>query len=378
MGYLHCRPGIKLLHKKETHTFFTKPAKAKNSEFCIENATSEERKGFEASDKDERSSIIGMKAVRILSEDEASEVKKKFPHRIISSRMIRRKKPTPGVGCFKHKSRWRLHGHQQDPDTGTFKVFSPTPCTEAITLFFQACLNESLIAPFLDVKNAFCQSRRLARRNEKIYATPCERTGLDPSQLLEILVPVYGLDDAPLRWHQTLLEFFQELGFERTLLDPCWLVKRDAQRRIVGQALIEVDDLNFGLKESYVPELRKALEKRFTFGKWEEGEADFAVRHVKVEPTKVVMHQEKYILEKIQPIPLPRGKSGRQIPARSLLTNLRFSDPSCTRSTGWHIRPDQKCLASSASWRQDFIKPLYMTYAVSRPPPISEPQHVSH
>ena len=300
-------PCFHIAQEGDRHNFFAKPKKAKNSEFCMKNASKEERKGFAESDKAEWKSIIGMNAVRILSKEEAKEVKEKFPHRIISSRMIRRKKPTPGVGCFKYKSRWCLHGHQ-DPDTGTFEVFSPTPCTEAITLFFQICLNESLKASFLDVKNAFCQSNPLKRPRGRIYATPCEGTGLDPSEILEIIVPVYGLDDAPLQWHQTLLDFFFSLGFERTLLEPCWLVKRDKHNRIIGQVIIEVDDLNFGLTESYIPELREALEQRFTFGKWEENEADFAGRHVKVEQDRVTMHQEKYILEKIQTIKLLKGK----------------------------------------------------------------------
>eukprot|EP00435_Cladocopium_sp_Y103_P028304 s1227_g7.t1 len=286
-----------------------KPVKAKNSEFDMKRATPEERKGFAEADKTEWESILGMKAVRLLSPDECKQVKRDFPHRIISSRMIRRKKPMPGLGAFKFQSRWCLHGHQ-DPDTGTFEVFSPMPSAEAITMFFQICLNENLKLSFLDVKNAFCQSRPLSRPNGKIYASPCEGTGLDTSQLLEIVVPVYGLDDAPLAWHQTLLDFFLELGFTRTLLEPCWLVKRGPNGEILAQVLIEVDDLNFGLTPGYEAELQAALEARFTFGKWEINEADFAGRHVKADSDKIIMHQEKYILEKIHPHRLPRGSLG--------------------------------------------------------------------
>ena len=138
-----------------------------------------------------------MKAVKLLSKEESKWVRENLGHRIISSRMIRRKKPTPGVGAFKYKSRWCLHGHQ-DPDTGTFEVFSPTPATEAITMFFQTCLNEDLLLSFLDVKSAFCQSDALQRPRGRLFAAPCEGTGRDPSQLVEIIAPVYGLDDAPL------------------------------------------------------------------------------------------------------------------------------------------------------------------------------------
>lgn len=67
-----------------------------------------------------------------------------MPERVITSRMmIRRKKPTPGVGSFKFKNRRSLHGHQ-DLDFGSSEVFSPMPRTESITLFFQISLGRGL------------------------------------------------------------------------------------------------------------------------------------------------------------------------------------------------------------------------------------------
>ena len=288
-------------------SFIAKPAKAKNAEFNMRDATPEERQGFREADINEWKSIVDLKAVRVLSSEESKAVMKQCPDRVISSRMVRRKKPTPGVGAFKYKSRWCIHGHQ-DPDTGLLEVFAPTPCTESITMFFQICVNEQLLACFLDVKNAFCQSKALKRSRGKIYARPCEGLPLSADLLIEIVAPVYGLDDAPLAWHQTLLEFFFSLGFERTLLEPCWLVKRDPHGRILAQVLIEVDDLNFGIVPEYLETLKNALEERFLFGKMEFNEADFAGRHIKVESHRVTMHQEKYILEKIFPLKLAKGK----------------------------------------------------------------------
>jgi len=150
-----------------------KPAKAKNTEFDMKTATAEERLGFRESDASEWEAILSLRAVKVLNQQESKRVLEQHPERVISSRMIRRKKPTPGVGSFKFKSRWCIHGHQ-DPDTGTFEVFSPTPSTESITMFFQICVNETLLACFLDVKNAFCQAKALDRPRGKLYARPCE------------------------------------------------------------------------------------------------------------------------------------------------------------------------------------------------------------
>ncbi len=109
------------------------------------------------------------------------------------------------------------------------------------------------------------------------------------------MVPVYGLDDAPLRWRMTLLNFFSPLGFERSLLEPGWLLKR-SHTKIIAQVLLEVGDINVGSIPSYDKDLKKAMTDRFQFGKWEFEEVDFAGRHVKRVDNKVLMNQEKHAL----------------------------------------------------------------------------------
>ena len=157
---------------------------------------------------------------------------------------------------------------------------------------------------FLDIKNAFCQADKLKRPQGKIYAVPCEGLGLSTDQLIEIVAPIYGLDDSPLRWHRTLLTFFEGLGFERSLIEPCWLVKR-AYGKVISQVLVEVEDLT---EEFFCTFCKKTLRDRFECGKWERDTADFAGRHVSVRHNKVIMHQEKYILEKLFPVALQKGR----------------------------------------------------------------------
>lgn len=200
----------------ERPSFLAKPTKAKNSEFDMKQATPEEIKGFEASDLKEWEAILNMGSVRVLSKEESLKVIANSPERVITSRMIRRKKPVPGVGNFKFKSRWCLHGHQ-DPDSmsGSFQVFSSMPSCESITLFFQIAINEQLLVCFLDIQNAFCQADRLDRPQGKLYAVPCSGLKIPQEQLIEIIAPIYGLDDSPLRWHRALINFFQGLGFEK-------------------------------------------------------------------------------------------------------------------------------------------------------------------
>eukprot|EP00974_Lingulodinium_polyedra_P050973 4902962-Lingulodinium_polyedra.AAC.1 len=72
-----------------------------------------------------------------------------------------------------------------------------------------------------DVKNAFCQGDRLVRQAGAIYCEPCEGLDLPPGSLIELVAPVYGLNDAPLLWHRSLTSWMQEQGFRKSLLDPC-------------------------------------------------------------------------------------------------------------------------------------------------------------
>ncbi len=281
-------------------------ANVKNSEFNMKQADHADILGFRSSDKAEWDAIVKLGAVKILSKSESASIRSQLPHRIITSRMVRRKKPTPGVGNFKFKSRWCVHGHK-DPDSFSLKTYSPMPTTESISMFFQLCINLDLKVSLADVSNAFCQSNKLDRPAGKLYVSPCEGLSLDPNTLIELVVPVYGLDDAPIRWHHTLLEFFTSIGFTRSLLEPCWLVKRE-KGRVIAMVLIEVDDINVGVIPGYQKELQELMTQRFSFGKWEHDEADFAGRHVRILPDRALLDQEKYILEKIVPIKVSRGR----------------------------------------------------------------------
>ena len=60
-----------------------------------------------------------------------------------------------------------------------------------------------------DLKNAFCQSKKLDRSNGPIYVEATEGLPLEKGSLIELLSPVYGLNDAPVRWHRTLTDYLK-------------------------------------------------------------------------------------------------------------------------------------------------------------------------
>ena len=279
----------------------------RNDEISLKDLSLEEKKLFSESDELEWNSVLKTRAVRVVTGREADHVREKLGDRIISSRMVRRRKPLEKLGSWKAKSRWCLHGHS-DPDTGSLVTYAPTPQVESIMTFLQTGANLGHCFAFSDVKNAFCQSDRLRRPNGPLYAVPCEGLPLPPGALIEILVPVYGLDDAPAAWRATITKFLHESGFVRNLIEPCWFMKFDHNKRNIAQVLVEVDDLIVSADENVKDDIRKLLCNRFVFGKWDEDRAEYAGRRIECHSDHITVDQSKYILEQVHPIPLAKGR----------------------------------------------------------------------
>ncbi|CAE7211849.1 unnamed protein product, partial [Symbiodinium sp. KB8] len=134
----------------------------RNDEISLKDLNEAEAKMFEESDAIEWKAILNSKAVRVIHGAEAEAGRKKWGDRILSSRMVRRKKPLPEDNRWKAKSRWCVGGHK-DPDTGTLTTYAPTPQGEGMMAFIQTSLNLKHSFAFTDVKNAFCQSDKIRR-----------------------------------------------------------------------------------------------------------------------------------------------------------------------------------------------------------------------
>ena len=319
---------------------------SRSDEVNLKRLSDAEKKLFEQSDVLEWQAILKTKAVHVIRGREAELMRRRYPERVLSSRMVRRKKPQPGEGNWKAKSRWCIAGHE-DPDTASLSTFSPTPATESIMAFLQVGLNLGHFFAFTDVKNAFCQSDRLRRPRGPIFAEPCEGLQLEPGSLIVIDAPVYGLDDAPAAWRNTVTKFLSEQGFVRNLVEPCYWMRFDSRGHNEAQVLIEVDDFIISCDDAVREPLRKQFETRFQFGKWEDGEAEYAGRFVKVTPDRILLHQEKYINEQIFPVALSKGRRSQK---DSLLTQEEFqSFRSAVYKVNWVAKETRPEVCGTAS-----------------------------
>ena len=244
------------------------------------------------------------------------------------------------------ESQIKIHGHV-DPDTAELVTFAPTPSTEGMNTFLQTGLNLGHGFSFCDVKSAFGQSDRLQRKGGPLFAEPCEGLHLPAGALIVIEVPVYGLDDAPAAWRATVVRFLTEQGYTRNLVEPCWYMRFNDKGQNESQVLIEVDDFIISAAPEKKQALRECFEKRFHFGKWEDSTAEYAGRLIQVFDDKILIDQQKYILEQIHPVPLSKGRRSEK---NAALTPEEFA---AFRSTIYRInwvakesRPEMSGLAS--------------------------------
>ena len=120
--------------------------------------------------------------------------------------------------------------------------------------------------------------------------------------LVQLIAPVYGLNDALLWWHRTLTAWLIKQGYRKSLLEPCLYVHYVPGGSVDGLILIEVDDLAIGIKRMQEAEFQQRFQTAFRFGKWEKREASFAGRRIRQRDQYVLVDQEKYIVEKLHPV----------------------------------------------------------------------------
>ena len=174
------------------------------SEVQLESLSPELRAQFEGTDGADAREWEGIiktnpKAVIVHKGEAARKLREKWPDRIVSSRMVRRLKPQPGVGTPpKPKSRWCVRGHQ-DPDVASLRIYSPTPPVEVLMLFLQVTASLRFSFAVADIKQAFLQSDPLERSQGPILVEPCSGIPLAKGDIIELGVAVYGSGRCSLR-----------------------------------------------------------------------------------------------------------------------------------------------------------------------------------
>ena len=137
---------------------------------------------------------------------------------------------------YEPKCRWIIIGFH-DPDVLSLERTSPTPLSVTVNVMLSASVGLEQDVYQGDISTAFLQGRRISR---ELY---CEQPkegipGLEPGQLLQLEREVYGTTRAPAAWREALVSAIEELGYEKSILDPCLFILRSegSQRTATSQS----------------------------------------------------------------------------------------------------------------------------------------------
>ena len=120
---------------------------------------------------------------------------------------------------------------------------------------------------------------------------------------------VYGLDDAPFEFRQSLIKHLRILGFVKSLLDPCWWLLRNPDGTVKWMILLDVDDLILSCPAKDRKEFHDLIAQRFQLGKYEEDQSEFCGRRIIQRGDGLIeVDMQKYILEDLQEIEVSRQR----------------------------------------------------------------------
>jgi hypothetical protein len=121
-----------------------------------------------------------------------------------------------------YKARLVAGGHR-DPEKGRLVTEAPTVKATSVMVIIAVAMMRGWRLFSRDVKQAFTQSGPLKR---KVYLKPhhdvLRLTGKNEGWLLLLLIPLYGLTEAPSYWWLSFADYhIRHLRCKRTILDPC-------------------------------------------------------------------------------------------------------------------------------------------------------------
>ncbi|CAI7908119.1 unnamed protein product [Closterium sp. NIES-54] len=174
--------------------------------------------------------------------------------------IFRVKRPPGSPPAF--KARYVARGFSQQQGVDYFHTFSPTPKMTTLRVLLLVTAQREYQLHSLDFSTAFLQGSL----HEEIWLSrPPGFTGSFPvGTQWSLRWPVYGLRQAPRKWHDTLRTTLAALGFAPSTADPSLFLRTDTSLPPF-YALVYIDDLVFATTDTEALDLVKSkLQKRHT------------------------------------------------------------------------------------------------------------------
>ena len=222
----------KFLRRPDRYVIAASAAQKKGrGEVNIKQLTSEERAKFDTAKEKEIATWMKYKVCKAVARSEAGDLP------LLQMRWVLTWKSDGAA-----KARLVLRGYQVDNLT-SIETAAPTPSRRARHLFLLECARLGLKVYKGDAKAAFLQGDL---SDSTVFATPApelaKSLGMSQAEVIKFEKCVYGLVDAPRRWHARVVRDLTARGWTPMVLEPCVMVLRDAQGRTIAICTWHVDD----------------------------------------------------------------------------------------------------------------------------------------
>ena len=156
---------------------------------------------------------------------------------VISGKWVYKVKPTSTGEVSVYKSRIVARGFQGRLGVDYTETYSPVAGATTIRLILALATSMNLHLRGADIKTAFLYAEQI----RKVYFKPPKGADCGEDEVWLLKKALYGLKDAPLRWHETLSKFLKNIGMKQAKSDPCLFFKKDSNGYCF--MTITVDDL---------------------------------------------------------------------------------------------------------------------------------------
>lgn len=212
---------------------------------------------------------------------------------------------------LKAKARHVMKGY---PESNSEDLEPTTPQVAKDTVFFvlQILASMKWTVGHLDFTQASHSGDGIDR---ELYCSlpPKGVPGLHERQLLRLLKTCYGLTDGPYQWYRHVSQVLASRGYVRSKADPClFLLYNKGHNKIKGIIGLATDDMLHGGDDEHWANMRWP-QQQYKMGKFTAGSGKFTGKMIVREADgAIVVHQQPYIEEKVQAIPLERARKRRR------------------------------------------------------------------
>ncbi|GJY61422.1 putative ribonuclease H-like domain-containing protein [Tanacetum coccineum] len=211
----------------------------------------------------------------------------RYGKRAIGTKWVyRNKKDERGI-VIRNQARLVPQGYTQEEGINYDKVFAPVARIEAIRFFLAYALYKDFVVYQMDVKSAFLYGKI----EEEVYV--CQPSGFEdpefPDRVYKLEKVLYGIQQAPRAWYETLSTYLLDNGFQRGIIDKTFFIKKVKGDILLVQ--VYVDDIIFGsTKKGLCTEFEKLMHKKFQISYM--GELTFFLGLTPMETLKPLMKDE--------------------------------------------------------------------------------------